>query len=306
MLNPETSSGLADLHRHLDGSLREHTLRRWANDSGVTIPDPLHFTPGMGLQPALDLFKFTLSLLQDPAHVTCAASELCEDAAQEGVTTLEIRFAPQLHTGASMEAIIDAALAGIDGRAGLILCGLYGDAPQTLEALVRCGHTRPGVVGLDLAGAPLPTHTYGLTDYAKAFGRARDAGLGRTVHAAEGRSPEEIRIAIENLHANRIGHATTLLDNASVVECVLDHHILIEACPTSNVHTGVIDSVAQHPLKKWLELGISVCICTDNTLFSQVDSPEEHRRILEIPALNTQDVQRMVTMGHKGAFKRPS
>src|SRR6185369_6374685 len=121
---------LADLHRHLDGSLRPSTIAELAREAGVRVPDDLAFSPGMGLDAALSRFAFTLSLLQSPAAVKRVAAEICEDAAAEGVTTLEIRFAPQLHRGAGIEAIVEAAITGIAGRAGLILCGLYGEPPE--------------------------------------------------------------------------------------------------------------------------------------------------------------------------------
>ena len=156
---------LPDLHRHLDGSLRPATVAELAHRADLRVPDDLLFFVGMGLDAALARFGFTLSLLQRPDAVTRVASEICEDAAADGVTTLEIRFAPQLHAGAGpIAAVVDAALAGIDGRAGLLLCGLYGEPPSTLEALVDAAAHRPGVVGIDLAGGPTPAHDFSLAD----------------------------------------------------------------------------------------------------------------------------------------------
>ena len=104
--------GLPDLHRHLDGSLRLTTLYALAERAGVALPeDPsaIRFYVGMGLHEALERFGWTLSVLQSCDAVRQVAGEICEDAAAEGATTLEIRFAPQLHQGAPMEAIVDAA-----------------------------------------------------------------------------------------------------------------------------------------------------------------------------------------------------
>lgn len=295
---------LADLHRHLDGSLRPQTLLELAHKAGRDVPADLCFYPAMGLDEALSRFAFTLSLLQEPETLTRVAKEICEDAQAEGVTTLEIRFAPQLHQGAGIDAIVDATLEGIDGRAGLILCGLYGEPPQVLDTLVTVAAHRPMVVGIDLAGGPAPNHQYGMRAYAPAFTRARELGLGRTVHAAEGRSVAEIRVAIEELHAQRIGHGTTLLDDPAVVDLVAEHQVTIEACPTSNIHTGVIDAHEQHPLPRWLELGIRACICPDNTLLSNVNSHEEHRRMQTVPGMNRETIERAIAWGHAAAFKR--
>ena len=292
----------ADLHRHLDGSLRPATVKALAAALGLTVPSDLSFTPGMGLSEALSRFAFTLSLLRTPEAVAQAAAELCEDAAAEGVSTLEIRFAPQLHTGAPQAEIIDAALSGIAGRAGLILCGLYGESPAVLERLARLGATRRGVVGLDLAGGPLPEHDFTMIDYSGAFALAAEAGMGRTVHAGEGRPPAEIRTAIEHLSAQRIGHGTTLLDDPEVVAVVRDRGVTIEACVTSNLHTGAISMIESHPLPRWLERGISVCICTDNTLLSAVDARAEHERVATIPGMTPDRLQQAIACGHAAAF----
>ena len=296
------NESLADLHRHLDGSLRRQTAIELAEKYGIKLPQPMNFVPGMGLQEALSLFSFTTRILSGPDEIKRVAQEICEDATTEGIGTLEIRFAPQLHKGAPIEEVIDAALDGIGGRAGLILCGLYGEAPSTLLSLVEAAAERTGIVGIDLAGGPLPSHRFSLPDYAPAFARARDLGLGRTVHAGEGRPPDEIRDAIEVLHAQRISHGTTLLDDAEVARLVLENEVLIEACPTSNVHTNVIESVEEHPLREWLDRGIRVCVCTDNTLFSRVTIQSELDKCMRIPGITPKHRNQIIDFGHQGAF----
>lgn len=293
---------LADLHRHLDGSLREPTLHELAAAASIEVPPNLRFTPGMGLEGALALFRVTVAALQLPSALRRVAAELCEDAAATGVTTLEVRFAPQLH--GPIEPAIDAVLEGLAGRAGLLLCALYGEPPALVESLVRAGAARRGVAGIDLAGGPTPGHSWSLASYAPAFRLAAELGLGRTVHAGEGRPPSEIRTAIETLGAQRIGHGTTLLDDPSVLELVLERGVTIEACVTSNLHTGVIPSIADHPLPRWLSLGVRACICTDNTLLSEVSSPEEHARARSIPGMTDELLARAIEHGHAAAFPR--
>jgi len=294
---------LADLHRHLDGSLREQTLRELAAAAGVEVPGDLRFSPGMGLAGALARFQVTVAALQRADALKRVASEACEDAAGSGVTTLELRFAPQLH--GAIEPAIDAVLDGIAGRAGIILCALYGEPPARVEELVRAGAARRGVVGIDLAGGPAPAHAWTLADYAAPFQLAAELGLGRTVHAGEGRPPSEIRTAIEALGAQRIGHGTTLLDDPAVVELVRDRGVAIEACVTSNLHTGAIDRIADHPLPRWLELGVRACICTDNTLLSDIDAPVEHARARSIPGMTDELMARAIAHGHAAAFAPP-
>jgi len=294
--------GLVDVHRHLDGSLRRSTLEAFSRADGVAVPDEFMFYAGMGLQEALSLFAFTLARLSTPDRVAQVGSEICEDAREEGVDALEIRFGPQLHTGAPAASILDAALDGVAGRAGLILCGLYGDPPDLLESLVELGLSRPGVVGLDLAGAPLASHAYGLADYGPAFRRAARGGLGTTVHAGEGRAPAEIRDAIESLGAQRIGHGTTLMEDPRVLELVVERGVTIEACVTSNLHVGAIGSVEDHDLVRWLQAGVKVCVCTDNTLLSGVTARSEYAQALALPGMTQDLLDQAIRHGHAAVF----
>ncbi len=293
---------LAELHLHLDGSLRMNTVRELAERMGKQVPPELLFRPGMGLAEALSKFAFTLSLLQQPAEVKRVAAEICEDALKSGVSVLEVRFAPQLHAGANVAEIVDAALEGIAGRAGLILCGLYGEDPKVLQGHVELARTRKGVVAIDLAGGPSASQPFRLDDYAAPFLKAKELGMGRTVHASEGRSPEEIRVAVEQLHAQRIGHGTTLLEDRSVLDLVLERGVTIEACPTSNVHTGIFKEVDEHPLPRWLSLGVRATICADNTLLSNVSTAEEHQRASQIPGMTPALMAQAISNGHAGSY----
>ena len=173
-----------------------------------------------------------------------------------------------------------------------------------LESLVELAIPRKGVVGLDLAGGPTPGDEFAMVDYSRAFERARSAGLGRTVHAGEGRPPAEIRVAIESLHAQRIGHGTTILDDPDVVTLVRERGVVIEACPTSNVHTGIIASVADHPMSTWIDQGLRVCINPDNTLFSRTDAGAERQRCLSIPGMTEERILATDVVGHAAAFTR--
>lgn len=296
--------GYPELHRHLDGSLRLETLLELADRLGVTVPEQPRFFTHMGFEAAIACFEVTLAVMQSPDAVRRIAAEACDDAAVTGVTTLELRFAPYLHRGAPSETIVDAALDGIAGRAGLILCGLYGDPPAQVESLVAIARTRPGVVGLDLAGGPSSGHAWTLESYATAFSAARDLGLGRTVHAGEGQPVAQIRTAIEVLHAQRIGHGTTLLDDPAVADLAIERQVVFEVCPTSNLQTGVIPSIAAHPLGAWLRRGVRATICTDNTFFSDVDAPTEWARAATIEQVTAADLESCRATGHAAAFRR--
>jgi len=270
---------MIDLHCHLDGSLRFSTMLDLARQKNIKISEnskDIFFHKGMTLHDALGRFATTLSVLQDPDDVKRVTKEICEDAIQNSISNLEIRFAPQLHKGAAIEEIIDASIEGLSDNANLILCGLYGEDPKVLNRLVEAAKNRGRVVGIDLAGGPAIGHLHGIYEYSDVFLKAKTYGINRTVHAAEGRSSDEIRRAIYHLGAQRIGHGTTLLDNEEeIVKLVIKNNILIEACITSNIHTGVIKEAKDHPIKKWIKKGVKVAICTDNIMLSNTDLARE-------------------------------
>lgn len=112
----------------------------------------------------------------------------------------------------------------------------------------------------------------------------------------------EIRAAIELLQAERIGHGTTLLEDPAVRDLVVERGVTIEACATSNFHTGVIEEVEQHPIGAWLELGVRACVWTDNTYLSERD-----RGASAHPPRARKDAERLacaVRFGHEARFVR--
>jgi adenosine deaminase len=143
-----------------------------------------------------------------------------------------------------------------------------------------------------------------MMDYIEPFNKARKYGLGRTVHAGEGRSPKEIEVAINFLHAQRIGHGLTLLEDRRVLDLVREKQVTIEACITSNWHTGCISKLSDHPIKEWLSEDVRVAICSDNTLLSDTILPMEHRRAVAHCGLSYKDIQKCKQYAVEGLFRR--
>ena len=129
-------------------------------------------------------------------------------------------------------------------------------------------------------------------------------GIGRTVHAAEGRSPREIEVAINFLHAQRIGHGLTLLEDWKTRDLILEKGITIEACITSNWHTGIINQPSDHPIKEWLDDGIRVAICTDNTLLSDTILAREMAIADKYCGLTYRDINQCKTNAKQAIFQR--
>ena len=260
-----------ELHLHIDGSIRKSTLKEWCPDLHV---HSFGFKRGMTLQECLACFATTVTALSSPRRMERAVKEICEDQRKIGVNRTELRFAPHIHGVDTLE-MVDAATSALDANTNLILCGLYGENPKTFETLVEIAKTNRKVVGIDIAGGPKKTDKYGIHHYAEAYAEAKLHGIGRTAHVGEGRPASEIVDAILTLDLQRLGHACSLLESQRALDLVLERCIVVEACPTSNLDTGIYKTPSQHPIKRWIEKGVRVSICADNSMMSGTNTIAE-------------------------------
>ena len=135
---------------------------------------------------------------------------------------------------------------------------------------------RAGITALDLAGDDLvfPGHLF-----LNHFSRARDAGWRITVHAGEAAGPESIWQAIRELGAERIGHGVKAVQDPALMDFLAEKRIGIESCLTSNIQTSTVPSLAQHPLKTFLEYGVLATINPDDPAETGIASCRERASI---------------------------
>jgi adenosine deaminase len=308
-----------DLHVHLDGSLRVKTAIELAKANNIKLPsenenDMRDFLSVKGqvenLKTYLDKFDFTLKLMQDYDSIRRIAYELAEDASQEHITYMEIRYAPILHQqkGLSLEQIVDAVLEGLREaehkfpiRCGVIICGIRSIDPATSLRLAELAvaYKRKGVVGFDLAGSeydnPAKAH-------AKAFYTIRKHCVNCTVHAGEAYGPASIHQAIHALGAHRIGHGTRLIEDEDLLNYVCDHRIPLEVCLKSNVQTKTVLRIEHHPFKKYLDRQLRVTLNTDNRLISDTTMTDELWLAVQTWDLGFAPVKKIILNGFKSLF----
>ncbi|HEY9065139.1 MAG TPA: adenosine deaminase [Burkholderiaceae bacterium] len=280
------------LHEHLDGGLRPQTLLDLCRARNLDVPvqeaqalgDWMLANAHSGsLERYLRGFALTVAAMATPEACERVAFEAAEDARLDGCVLAEFRMAPLLLEpyGLSGEAVVEALVAGLRRSAlpcGLIVCAMRTEAPHdTLRAAdLAARYKDRGVIGFDLAGAELG-HPAGV--HASAFARARDAGLGITCHAGEADIGARVLDAIP-LGAARIGHGVHIAlgepaQTAAWIAQAREHGLHFEVCPSSNVHTGVVDALAHHPIRAMVEAGLSVSCSTDNRLMSSVTLSSE-------------------------------
>lgn len=287
----------AELHLHLDGSLRPSTALKLARqrrlDEGMGLAGmrarlraPMPCRDQAELLAAFDL---PIALLQDAEALERVTHELVEDVAIDGTTYAEIRWAPSLHTqrGLSLRDGIAAVVAG--ARSGESATGvvvrLIAVALRTLEpdseaemADVAASFRGEGLVGFDCAGreaeAPDPLR------FARAYAIARDAGLGITCHAGEWGGPSQVWRALE-LGVSRIAHGVPAADDPALVVELIARGVTLDLCPTSNVQAGIVPSLAAHPLARSYRAGVPVTLSTDDRTVSDVTLLKEYANALD-------------------------
>lgn len=288
----------AELHCHLDGSVRPATLLDLGREQGVAMPAPtpeslreyMIVRDARSLEDYLARFDVTLSVMQTEAALERIAYELAVDAHAEGVRYIEVRYAPVLNIrgGIALGAAVEAPLRGlaraerelgIVGR--LIVCGIRNMSPEvSLElAKLAVAYRRHGVVGFDLAGGEAGNPA---SRHLKAFEFARCHDMACTCHAGEGDGAASIRDAVHTCGADRIGHATRLIEDEALTEYVNDRRIALEICLTSNVQTRAAESYETHPVRQYFDRGLNVVLNTDNRLMSGTTLVDEYEHASRI------------------------
>jgi adenosine deaminase len=317
------------LHDHLDGGLRPETLVDLADRHGylglpATEPGALAAwmtaTSHRGhLELYLDAFRHTVAVMQTEDALIRVAQECAEDLAADGVVYAEERFAPELHTdgGLSLDQVVAAVLEGFRrGSSGrpirvYALLTAMRTAARSLEiAELAVRYRDDGVVGFDIAGAEAGNRP---SRHLDAFQYVARENFHFTIHAGEGFGLPSIWEAVQWCGAERLGHGVRIIDDIQFrngAEAVLgrlaayvrDRRIPLEVCPTSNVQTGAVTSISEHPIGLLAGLRFRVTVNTDNRLMSGVTLSSELAALSEAFGYGWRDLEWLTLNAMKSAF----
>ena len=322
------------LHEHLDGGLRPATvieLAREANFAGLPTSDPDELAawfvvdaPGSDLVRYLEGFAYTTAVMQTRDRLERVAAESAVDLARDGVVYAEVRFAPELHTerGLTLEEVVESVLAGFDramkrsatqGRPIVVralLTAMRTAARSREIAELAVSYRDAGVAGFDVAG---PEAGYPPTDHLDAFHLVQRENFHATLHAGEAFGLPSIWQAIQWCNAERLGHGVRIVDDIVVADdggvslgrlaaYVRDRRIPLEMCPTSNVHTGAVPSLGEHPIGLLRRLHFRVTVNTDNRLMSGITLSSELAGLVETFGWSWRDINWITINAMKSAF----
>jgi adenosine deaminase len=283
-----------ELHRHLEGSLRYSTLVDVSRTHGITLPiqrdfqrlvqvqlnDPLTF------ENFLSKFQTLRQFYKSPDVIRRVAREVVEDAAEDNIQYMELRFTPIALSrveGFPITDVMDWVTESVaeaskvfDVKTNLIVSVNRHESVEAAEEVLKhaLDYRDKGVVGVDLAGNEVE---FSAIPFQSLFQSMQQEGLFITIHAGEWAGPSNVYEAISELNTDRIGHGVRVIEDEDTVALALERNIPFEVCVTSNVQSGVFSAVKQHAVKKMIDAGLFVTINTDDPGISQITLSDEYQ-----------------------------
>lgn len=310
-----------ELHRHLEGSLRLQTLVAIALEHNITLPyfNVERLRPFVTVMPgevrSADSFMQKFSTLRQfyrsPEIIKRVAYEVVADAAQDNVKYLELRFTPmalnnymQCQYTEIVEWVCESVAAAMqkhDIQVQLLVSMNRHESVETgaLAMEAALAFRDYGVAGIDLAGRE---DGHSAQPFLDLFKSARSAGLGVTAHAGEWAGNHSLHEAIYDLEVDRIGHGVRIVESPLLMAAIAERGTTLEVCPSSNIDSGVIPSLEEHPLPRLYQHGLRTTINTDDPLVSNITLSDELARAVEHMGLTIDDIKRLTLNAAEAAF----
>ena len=330
----DPSTGLAELHTHLGGSVASDILWSLAHEQGISLPvrDYWEFDElvtvsdprGVDDLDALNaIYHWTELIQSSPLAVERSVHGAIGGAYRsQRITTLELRFNPMKRNRGGerdLDHIILAAIRGLDlasleypqVRAGLILMmdRTFTDRQNTVIVEKAIRWAPRGIVGIDIAGPRPGGARYPYASLAPLVDEARAAGLGITIHVGEEGAEhglEEIREVVETLRPDRIGHGILAANDGDLMALLRDAGVVLEICPTSNLLTKALadEDALRTTFRRFVDAGVRFTIATDGPEMMRTHLRDEFELLLRIGALDEDELAAANARGHEASFVR--
>ena len=265
----------AELHLHLEGAIPLDALweliLKYGGDTSVPNRDALKARLTYPNFPAfIEAWVWKNNFLRTYDDFTFIAEAVAKDLARQNILYSEIFFSPSRFTMESNMTTSELTAAIRKGLNKTTECEIWlipdlvrdhgpEKAENTLNEISELNEF--GIVGIGMGGSE---HIYPPEPYKEIYERARNLGLKTSIHAGEAAGAESVRAASEVLQADRIGHATRAEEDPALIELLFQKGTALELCPLSNVATGSIKNILDHPVKRYFDKGLNVSINTDD------------------------------------------
>jgi len=313
-----------DLHRHLEGSVRPKTLLEVAKQNKIALPtynlDDLTSLitiskPKSNLKEFIKPLELMVRCFCNEEAIERVTYEAIEDACKENIRYLELGFSFAFvasEHNLALYTVLDSLLNGIklaERKFPVKVALIVGIAPLWEEHKwpspdeifdVVSSYKDKAIVGIGLCselkdGTPLFVAKKDVWhNFIEISKRAKDEGLFVHVHAGEVGKAECVKAAIENLHADRIGHGISVMQDRKILKLALERRIPLEICLTSNVLSGAVSNVAEHPFKRLFDMGVIVTVNTDDPTLCNTTLTKEYMLVAKTFHLDLLDIKKLL------------
>ena len=310
-----------ELHRHLEGAIRLSTLVEVAQEYGIEMPeyDIELLRPFVQMMPSephnsqhfLAKFATIRQFFLSEVVIRRITREVVVDSAADNIKYLELRFTPRALSNimnCPYESVLEwvcteAASAAAEHQIQvrlIVSCNRhesYAIAERTLDAVLA--YRNPSIVAFDLAGNE---RDFSAEPFQPLFVKAKESGLGVTIHAGEWGSSDNIRLAVTQLLADRIGHGVRASEDLNLCDWLIQQGVALEVCPTSNVHSGAVAQWSEHPIGRLYRHGVLTTLNTDDPLVSDITLTDEFVSAVENLSFTLEDIKRHILNAANAAF----
>jgi adenosine deaminase len=302
-----------ELHLHLEGAIPLPALwtlvQKYGGEPGLEALDDLRARFVYSDFPHfLTIWSWKNRYLREYEDFTFIAEAVARDLAEQNIRYVEAYFSPSdfARSGLQPAQIALAIRKGLERvggtRVALIVDVVRDNGPQVgAKTLAQACEVKQeaGIIGLGIGGAE---HNFPPEPFAELYRQARALGLHTTAHAGEAAGAASIWGALRSLEVERIGHATRAGEDPQLLDYLRQYGIPLEMCPLSNVRTGVVPALEDHPIRRFYDLGLQVTVNSDDPKMFHNSLAEEYRLLVECLGFTRQDVRSLILNGIRASW----
>ena len=306
----------AELHLHLEGAIPLPALfelvQAAGGDPAVPTVEALRERLTYPDFPAfIETWIWKNSFLRTYDDFAFIAEAVAADLARQNIRYAELffspgRFADQGLTPARLAEAIRSGFDRVPEAVLYLIADLVRDlgpenAAVTLAEVVEVADDA-GILGIGIGGSE---HLHPPEPFAPVYAAARKAGLRTSAHAGEAAGAESVRGAVEALGVDRVGHALRAEEDEAVVDLLAETGVVLELCPLSNLATGVIGRIEDHPVRRYWERGLNVTVNTDDPGMFHNSLAGEYAVLMDMFGFSRAEIRKLAAAALEGAWCGP-
>jgi adenosine deaminase len=301
-----------ELHVHLEGAIPHGALfdliQKYGGDP--SIPDLTALARRFEYKDFtqfIEAWSWKNRFLREYEDFSHIAELTAREMANQNIRYAEMFFSPSLFSrhGLEVQELTHAVRIGLSKITEIeisLIADLVRDyGPESeMTTLERLNDVKgDGVIGIGLGGSE---HEFPPEPFKSLFEEARLMDFHVTAHAGEASGPESIWGAIRHLHVDRIGHGARAREDPELLDYLQEHRTPLELCPVSNVCTGVVSSIAEHPIREYFERGLIISVNTDDPIMFGTTLDKEYELLVQECGFTRQEICQLILLGIESSW----